>query len=634
MNSVWRRALTCAGVVLLASGCPTRDPSARQASDLGSRDSGDDRSITIIMIGDGMGATHLEAASLFATGTREGLFMQQLPIRAEVATGSITGITDSAASATAMATGAITDNGRVGIDRDGHEVANLIELAHENGLATGVVTTTEVTHATPASFATHVNRRYESEEIARQLASGDGPHVIFGGGASHFHSRSDEANLISDMSDSGYAVARTAYELSELRKGAPERALGLFAGGHLPYVVDREDGDGTPSLVDMSLAAIEILDRNPRGFLLMIEGGRIDHASHANDIERAVHETVEFDDTVTAVARWMSTHPSATLIVTADHECGGLQITEDSPAGELPPVSWRWSHHTNGPVSLYAAGPLSETFDGALVDHRWVHAVAAARILNTQTELPRRVIVPNGYLNDLRGSSASQGLQSNFGVGFNQLEFLTVDADQHGLGIGIEGLFEWQHNAVVVLIDADFGAGTGVRGFDGSLAGLRGEVDSVLNELRLQPPDAIGWGAEAALVTIGGADPKLGQNWDDAGLRMLANAALGDDLDCADAVFNFAGDARVYDQPRTTIRDRGLELFVPWESLLEDGAAESGARFAVITLLVDETGRVVSNQALPAYVDSAEIGEQLPRPLVFEIPGRGENAYPSLRIVR
>jgi hypothetical protein len=130
----------------------------------------------------------------------------------------------------------------------------------------------------------------------------------------------------------------------------------------------------------MAMAALATLDRDPHGFFVMIEGGRIDHGGHANSLVDAVQETLAFDDTVAQVAAWARARGNVTLLVTADHECGGLEVVGPAPAGTYPTVRWRWGNHTNARVAVFGEGPGASAVDGAVIDQRWIYAIARARV--------------------------------------------------------------------------------------------------------------------------------------------------------------------------------------------------------------------------------------------------------------
>jgi alkaline phosphatase len=559
----------------------------------------------ILMIGDGMGRGQLEAASLFAHGTRGALRMQSLPVRGELTTGGPSGIVDSAASATAMSSGEVTYNARVAIDRDGAPLETLVELAHAHGLATGIVTTAALPHATPAAFSAHHVSRHAYVEIATEQARSVQPHVMLGGGARYFRpagagsARSDEG-VFDALASAGYLLVDDADALATATSG---RVFGAFADEHLTYVRERRDTTREPTLSEMSLAALRVLDAHPEGFFLMIEGARIDMASHGNDLANAVAETLAFDEAVEAVRAWALARGDVTLMVTADHECGGLEVVRSNGPGVLPDVTWRWGNHTNARVDVFAEGPGTEVLHGAVRDHRWIHAVAKSRLTGSGLVAPPRVAIPDGRLTDLRHAVVMQANESGFGAGYNRLDALRLDADRHGLVVGVGGLMRWGENAIVVLIDVDPGDGTGHAGLAGALSDRSGIADAILTASRLTAPPVTGFGADLAVVSFGGADPQIGELRTEGGLRGL-RAPFGrvDDLGWWPASLNFGEGVRVRTES-TPVPDEGFEVLVPWTSVFPElgGRVPSGSEVAIAVVLVNGDGGFTSNQALPPF---------------------------------
>ena len=231
-------------------------------------------------------------------------------------------VTDSAAAGTAFATGYRTNNGQVswrqegGDGRDAKQMGSLVEGAQLAGMRTGLVTNTEVTSATPAAFAAHVASRSADEQIGRQLMR-SGLDVLFGGGA----------GKVSRDKWPGTTVT-TRDELMGLRAGDLP-VLGTFDDGHLKYAIDRYEGIDEPSLREMAMAAVLLLDAAPAsdpGFFLMVECGRIDHAGHTNDAAAALGETLACDEAVGALREFAEADGDTLLFGMADHETGGLSV--------------------------------------------------------------------------------------------------------------------------------------------------------------------------------------------------------------------------------------------------------------------------------------------------------------------
>ena len=249
-------------------------------------------------------------------------------------------VTDSAASATAYACGIKTYNGGIAVAPDGAPCRTVLEAARDAGLATGLVATSRVTHATPAAYAAHVPQRADEAEIAAQMVAAR-LDVLFGGGARFFApaaqggSRTDGRDLRREMLAQGVVVTTTRAGFDALRD-AP--AAALLAPDHMAYEIDRDEtGDslraGEPSLAEMATKALDLLAATPqgrsRGFFLMVEGSRIDHAGHANDAPAHLRDILAYDAAVAAVLDWARRDGATLVVSTADHETGGLALGRD-----------------------------------------------------------------------------------------------------------------------------------------------------------------------------------------------------------------------------------------------------------------------------------------------------------------
>jgi alkaline phosphatase len=594
-------------LAMLAAACGSSSASAPPDTNDAA---GANKRIVILMIGDGMGHGQREAASHFLHGAPGQLFMESLPVRGTVITSGPSGTTDSAAAATTMATGARAWNGAIGLDRAGQPAETVVELAHELGLPAGVVATAALPHATPGAFTAHRDSRHDLGDIARDQALLVQPDVMLGGGAQYF----------AGIDLGAYHVVRTA---AELAAAPPSGQLaGMFADEHLAYTVGRPAETTEPTLGAMSRAALDRLAAgSPDGFFLMIEGSRIDMASHGNLLAEAIGETIVFDQTVREVAAWAAEREDVTLIVTADHECGGLEVVQGNGANVLPDVRWRWLQHTNAPVDVYASGPGTEVFDGAVVDHRYIHRVIESRLRGVPFEPPPPERIPDGRLADLPQVVAMQTNATGFGAGYNQLDALHVAADDNALALGIAGVFEQGHNAVVVLIDVDFGAGTGPARMRGALTDTTGTADAILTALNVDAPQTAGFGVDLALVVHGAEDPWIEQTIDAAGLRGL-RPPYGEpgNLGWFGVATNFGDDTKSLASPappRTPIANRGWEVHIPWERLYPDGRPAT-AQLAIAAVLVNDDGGYTSNQALPPF------------PANTVNPGRTPTALPGI----
>lgn len=255
---------------------------------------------------------------------------------AYMGTASLTSIvTDSAPASAAWATGVKTANRMLATLPDGTKLTTILELAKMKGLATGLVTTTRVTHATPAAWVSHSPNRDAEDDIALDYLRFQ-PEVLLGGGTRHFDParRADGRDLFSEFSARGYDVVRTRTELRSLAI-SDRKVLGLFNSSHLDYYVDRINnaslGSIQPTLAEMTAVALNRLGRNRHGFVLQIEAGRIDHASHANDAWGAILDTYELDLTLRVLRSYLAMNPNVLLVVASDHGNSGWGINGTGP---------------------------------------------------------------------------------------------------------------------------------------------------------------------------------------------------------------------------------------------------------------------------------------------------------------
>jgi len=344
------------------------------ADDVGARS-------TIFYIGDGMGPQIVSIVKLYAERAL-GRDLNMVLLANAGTTGYMTTdsedrmVTDSAASGTALATGHKTNNGMVGVAPDGEAVANLFEAAVRNGKSVGVVTTTSVTDATPASFLAHVLSRRMHFDIAAQIVEGDAS-VVLGGGWWFFlppdkGRREDGADLAETARLKGFDVV---FDRDEMMAASGNRLLGLFTGEVLPFERVRNT-EKVPSLAEMTVKALEMLSGDPDGFVLVVEGGRIDHAEHDNSISNAVEDFLAFDDAIGEGMAYQATDSTVTLVVSADHDCGGPAITAsgygypsynqvDKIADEgCRFIRWVSGDHTGTMVPVFARGPGADRFSG------------------------------------------------------------------------------------------------------------------------------------------------------------------------------------------------------------------------------------------------------------------------------
>lgn len=293
----------------------------------------------ILLVGDGMGIGQMEIARLFEHGVNGRLFLETLPYTAIVHTSSSNNrVTDSAAGGTALAIGRKTNNGMIGITPEGKNVDSILDKFKKDGKKTAIITTNSVTDATPASFTASVNNRWaDQEEIAKQQLNNK-VDIIMGGGKKYFtHKDKRGIDLIGAYKKAGYDFLTTA---EELEKTNAQKWLGLFGDAHLNFQLDRSHIKTTePTLEEMTKKALDVLSSEQKGFFAMIEGGRIDHASHASDITGIWKETVAFDEVVKYCVEWANKRNDTLVVVAADHETMGISATEALDISGLKKVS-------------------------------------------------------------------------------------------------------------------------------------------------------------------------------------------------------------------------------------------------------------------------------------------------------
>lgn len=390
----------------------------------------------ILFIGDGMGDNHIHLTSLYISGKADGLAFHKFPLSLYVSTyanGSEynsykawtdfnyvkSEATDSAAAATAIACGVKTANGELGT-RLGAGVQNILELAESKNMSTGIVTSVPISHATPAAFSVHINDRNQYPRIAEYMLNNSSLDVLMGGGHPFFtvnglaavNVQSDakyvggiemwsslKAGTVggdrnSDGIDDPWLLIENKEDFVNLASGliqgravAGERVLGIFQTA-ATLQQQRDDSDNViqvhgdpkisnvPDLDTMVLGSLNILKNNPKGFILVVEGGAIDWASHGNQADRVIEEVLDFNNAISGAIEWLRIEDKledTLIIVTADHETGYLNGPVDPlepvrtpPASNgihnIPVYEWHSTGHTNQLVPLYSRGPGSDFF--------------------------------------------------------------------------------------------------------------------------------------------------------------------------------------------------------------------------------------------------------------------------------
>lgn len=307
----------------------------------------------ILMIGDGMGLAQVYSAM---TANGGHLFLENFKnIGLSKTYSSDNYLTDSGAGGTALSSGIKTYNGAIGVDPDKKPIPNIRELAEKKGLKTGLVSTSAITHATPASFIAHTPSRDNYEDIAADFLKTN-IDVFIGGGIKNFEERKDGKNLSKELKGRGYKVL---YNIEDIQKVKSGKLAGLVASEHCKPMPERGE-----ILVPATQTAINLLSQSKKGFFLMVEGSEIDFLAHENKTPGVVLETLDFDRAIGVALKFAASNGETLIIVTADHETGGMSINGgDYKAGKVI-AKYTTGGHTGITVPIYAFGPGAEQFTG------------------------------------------------------------------------------------------------------------------------------------------------------------------------------------------------------------------------------------------------------------------------------
>ena len=398
------------GVVAVASavvlaGCSASQPASAPGDANAQSSTGDTGRSVIFINGDGMSAAHREAGRLSLAGLDGSLQMDQLPVSGMLTTDSRDPkslVTDSAAAATAWATGQKTYNGAISVDLDKKPLPILGQQAKEAGKATGLVTTAQVTDASPAAWFSQTPDRASQDEIARQYLEQSKPDVILGGGEDWWYpqgsagafpdapaedpeegSRGTKGNLVDQAKSLGYTYASSA---DELAAASGDKLLGLFSNEEMFQQKPEGQGDVYSPVVDlatMTKKALDTLGTSDNGFFLFVEEEGLDEFSHNNNAAKVLYSMQQLENAVAVARQYVADHPDTLLVITGDHDCGGLTVEEpldtdetgDAVSAEDGPfpvkgsnqtfvMDWTTDEHTDVPVPVTAEGPGAEQFDG------------------------------------------------------------------------------------------------------------------------------------------------------------------------------------------------------------------------------------------------------------------------------
>jgi len=316
----------------------------------------------IILIGDGMGINYVGASLLKDPNSP---FKEFKTIGLSITCSADKLITDSAAGATAIATGYLTNNKYVAVDTLGNPLYTIFEHAEKLGLSTGIVVTASVAHATPGAFLGHSISRYDQNLIASQMVE-QNFDVIIGGGLKYFlpkslsGEREDNRNLMDDLKSKDYSLPKNYSELNSL----PESVTNFYALLEMDGLP--ESSKRNYSLGDLTKTALNHLKSDKDGFVLMIEGSQIDWAGHDHKSKELFDEMKDFSSAVTEALDYAKKDGNTLIVITSDHETGGMSITKGNLDGSDLELAYSSGSHTPSPVGIFAFGPGEEVFSGIM----------------------------------------------------------------------------------------------------------------------------------------------------------------------------------------------------------------------------------------------------------------------------
>jgi len=310
----------------------------------------------ILMIGDGMGLSQITAGLIINNQQLNLEQFNNIGLHKSFSYDNL--VTDSAAGATAFASGVKTYNGAIGVTPDTIAAKTLLEEAQDKGLETGLVVSSTIVHATPAAFIAHNRLRKNYEEIAVDV-SNHTADVLIGGGKKFFDRRKDEQDLISKMESNGYEVKTFLDgDIQNLTLDPSKKILYLTADED-PLPVSQ----GRDYLVPATELALNRLNQSENGFFMMIEGSQIDWGGHANNSDYIVSEMIDFDHVIGKVLDFAKKDRNTLVVVTADHETGGYAILNGTTAEKIEP-GFSSTYHSATMIPVFAYGPGSEDFRG------------------------------------------------------------------------------------------------------------------------------------------------------------------------------------------------------------------------------------------------------------------------------
>ena len=327
----------------------------------------------ILLIGDGMGVGQLSAGTYRNGNTSNLERFDIVGMHKPSCYDKL--ITDSAAAATAFSCGEKTYYHAIGVDKDTMPMQTILEEAELKGMPTGLVATSTIVHATPASFIAHNEYRRNYEAIATDFLKTDIEYFV-GGGNKFFERReSDDRNLIEELKTKGYVMGNYLTDFKDFKNQIPEKGrIGYLTADESPLPVLQ----GRDYLIDASITGIDFLKKqNDNGFFIMIEGSQIDWGGHSNNAEYIISEFLEFNELIGKVLDWAEKDGETLVIVTADHETGGFTVERESTFDTLV-TSFTSGNHSGDFIPVFAHGPKAELFTGLYENTEIYHRMRRA----------------------------------------------------------------------------------------------------------------------------------------------------------------------------------------------------------------------------------------------------------------
>ena len=319
----------------------------------------------ILLIGDGMGLSQLSAA--FYYGESPSNFNRFKEIGFINTSSSSDTITDSGAGGTAFAIGEKTYNGAIGVNADSISIPNIVEILSKEGYNTGVISTSSITHATPACFYAHVISRGMQDDIAEQLVESN-VDFFAGGGTSFFSNRKDSLDLMKKLADNGFVIN---HETTSEKFDINNKYGFLMAENGMPTMLENR-GDFLP---DYTKLALDYFDQSDESFFLMVEGSQIDWAGHSNDADYLIAEMLDFDKTVGVAMDFAEKNQNTLVIVLADHETGGFTLAANSGDYSTIKPGFATYEHSTTLIPVLAFGPGADNFKGIYQNNEIFHKI-------------------------------------------------------------------------------------------------------------------------------------------------------------------------------------------------------------------------------------------------------------------